>query len=140
MAEKMIVQARAEGEMRFEIAAGSGHEVTMDGEHVVGCSPMEMLLASLAACSGISVISILRKKQELVMSYEVHVEGVRAETHPLVFVKIDVEHIVSGRGVRAASVERAIELAETRYCGVSIMLGKGTKLVHSYRIVEAGEK
>ena len=137
MAERMRVQAKYEVGMRFGIESGSGHNVTLDGEHLAGYSPMEMLLASLAGCSGMSVISILLKKQEHVTSYEVRVEGVRAETHPLVFVEIVAEHVITGRHVRPASVERAIELAETRYCGVSILLGKATNLKHTYRIIEA---
>ena len=139
MASKMSVRARFAGEMRFEVAEGSGHAVVLDGDHVAGYSPMEMLLASLAGCSAMSVIAILQKKREDVRSYEVFVEGVRAETHPMVFVEIVVEHVITGRGVRKASVERAIELAETRYCGVSIMLGRVTRLVHTYRIVQEGE-
>ena len=137
MADKRYVQAKWDTEARFDITSGSGHAVTLDGDHLAGYSPMEMLLASLAGCSGISVISILQKKREDVRNYEVYVQGMRAETHPLVFVEIAVEHVITGRTVKPASVERAIELAETRYCGVSVMLGKATKLVHTYRIVEA---
>jgi len=140
MADTMSVQATFDTEMRFDVTLGSGDKVRFDGMHTAGHSPVEMLLASLAACSGISVISILQKKQEVVTNYEVFAHGVRAETYPLVFLEIDVEHVITGRGVRKPSVERAIELAETRYCIVSIMLGKATKLTHRYRILEADEK
>ena len=139
MASSMSVRATFEREMLFDVTLASGERVRFDGMHLSGHSPVEMLLASLVACSGISVISILQKKQEVVTNYEVLARGVRAETYPLVFLEIEVEHVITGRGVRAASVERAIELAETRYCIVSIMLGKATKLVHTYRIVEAAE-
>jgi putative redox protein len=137
MAETMNVHAKYAAGMRFDLESGTGHKITLDGEHHAGASPMEMLLVSLAGCSGMSVISILQKKQEFVTNYEIQVQGVRAETHPLVFVQILVEHIITGHHVRSLSVERAIELAETRYCGVSIMLGKATNLIHTYRIVEA---
>ncbi len=139
MADTMSVHATLDTEMRFDVTLGSGDKVRFDGKHVDGHSPVEMLLASLAACSGISVISILQKKQEMVTNYEVFAHGVRAETYQLVFLEIDVEHVITGRRVRKVSVERAIELAETRYCIVSIMLGKATKLTHTYRIVEAEE-
>jgi putative redox protein len=137
MAETMNVQATYATGSTFNMATGTGHTVTLDGEHHSGASPMELLLASLAGCSGISIISILQKKQEDVTRYEIHVQGVRAEVHPLVFLEITVEHIITGHHVRPRSVERAIELAETRYCGVSIMLGKATQLRHIYRINEA---
>ena len=140
MADTWSVQAKFDAEMRFDVTLSSGDKVRFDGKHVDGPSPVEMLLASLAACSGISVISILQKKQEVVTNYEVFAHGVRAETYPLVFLEIDVEHVITGRGVRKVSVERAIELAETRYCIVSILLGKATKLTHRYRIEEADEQ
>jgi putative redox protein len=109
----------------------------MDGDHLAALSPMEMVLASLASCSGISVLSILQKKREDITGYEVRVQGIRASGHPKVFTDITVEHIISGHNVRPASVERAIELAETRYCGVSIMLSQAAKLTNTYRIIEA---
>jgi len=137
MAEKMNVQASYISGRQFEARTGSGHRTIFDGNHEVGASPMEMLLACLATCSGISIISIVQKKQQVVTNYEVRVEGVRAETHPLVFTEITVEHILTGHSIRPEAVERAIELAETRYCGVSIMLGRSVKLMHTYKIIEA---
>jgi putative redox protein len=135
MASSMQVKAVYYAAQRFEVTSASGLTVRLDGEHQEGYSPMEMLLGCLASCSGISVISILQKKHTAVTHYEVQVRGLRAETHPLVFVEISVEHIITGHQVPPAAVERAIELAETRYCGVSIMLGKAVKLNHSYRII-----
>ena len=139
MAETIQVQATYDAAMRFDIHSSGGHTVRLDGEHAAGYSPMEMLLASMAGCSGMSVISILRTQREAITHYEVHVQGTRAETHPLVFVEITVEHLITGHSVRPQSVERAIELAETRYCGVSIMLRQATRLTHTYRIQEAEE-
>src|SRR5947209_20181014 len=124
MAEKMNVQASYISGGQFEAKTGSGRTATFDGNHEQGASPMEMLLACLATCSGISVISIVQKKQQVVTNYEVRVEGTRAETHPLVFTEITAEHILTGRSIRQEAVDRAIELAETRDCSISIMLSK----------------
>ena len=137
MTEKVHVQAKFDAGTRFSIESGSGHSVTLDGEHQAGYSPMELVLASLAGCSGISVISIVLKKQQVVKNYEVRVEGIRAETYPLVFTDIRVEHILTGHNIRPEAVERAIELAEMRYCPVSVMPGKVTNLTHTYQIIEA---
>ena len=137
MTEKVHVQARFGAGWRFSVESGSGHSVTLDGDHQAGYSPMELVLASLAGCSGISVISIVLKKQQVVKNYEVRVEGMRAETYPLVFTDISVEHILTGHNIRPEAVERAIELAETRYCPVSVMLGKVTNLKQTYQIIEA---
>src|SRR5437660_10305065 len=112
MTEKMHVQAKFDAGTRFSVESGSGHSVTLDGEHQAGYSPMELVLASLAGCSGISVISIVLKKQQVVTSYVVRVEGIRAETYPLIFRDITVEHILTGHNIHAVTVERRIELAD----------------------------
>jgi putative redox protein len=144
MAETMTVQSKLTTGMRFEVEAGSGHHVTLDaaehgGGHNEGFRPMELLLAGLAGCTGMDVISILRKKRQEVTGYEVHVTGVRAEVHPMVFVEITVEHIVTGHRIQPEAVARAIELSEERYCGAGAMPGKVAHLTHTYRIVEAAE-
>ena len=144
MAETMTVQSKLATGMRFEVEAGSGHHVTLDaaehgGGHNEGFRPMELLLAGVAGCTGMDVISILRKKRQEVTGYEVHVTGVRAEEHPMVFVEITVEHIVTGHRIQPEAVARAIELSEKRYCGAGAMLGKVAHLTHTYRIVETAE-
>ncbi|HAE83811.1 MAG TPA: osmotically inducible protein OsmC [Ktedonobacter sp.] len=140
----MTVQSKLATGMRFEVEAGSGHHVTLDaaehgGGHNEGFRPMELLLVGLAGCTGMDVISILRKKRQDVTAYEVHITGVRAEEHPMVFVEITVEHIVTGHRIQPEAVARAIELSEERYCGAGAMLGKVAHLTHTYHIVEAAE-
>jgi putative redox protein len=144
MAEIMTAQATLEMGMRFDAASGSGHHVTLDaaehgGGQNAGFRPMELLLVGLAGCTGMDVISILRKKRQQVIGYEVYVTGVRAEDHPMVFVEITVEHVVTGHHLQPEAVAHAIELSEGRYCGAGAMLGKVARLTHTYRIVEAVE-
>jgi putative redox protein len=144
MAEVMTAQATLEKGMRFDAVSGSDHHVTLDadehgGGENKGFRPMELLLVGLAGCTGMDVISILRKKRQDVTGYEVHVQGVRAEEHPMVFVEITVEHIVIGHHIQPEAVARAIALSEERYCGAGAMLGKVAHLTHTYRIVEATE-
>jgi putative redox protein len=144
MAEVMTARAILETGMRFEAESGSGHHVTLDaaehgGGENLGFRPMELLLVGLAGCTGMDVISILRKKREQVTGYEVHVRGVRAEEHPMVFVEITVEHVITGHHIQPEAVARAVALSEGLYCGAGAMLGKVAHLTHSYRIVEAAE-
>ncbi len=144
MAEKMTAKVRLEAGMRFDAEAGSGHHATLDaaehgGGQNAGFRPMEMLLVGLAGCTGMDVISILRKKRQKVTAYEVHVAGIRAEDHPMVFVEITVEHIVTGHQVQPEAVARAIQLSAERYCGAGAMLGKVARLTHTFRILEAAE-
>ncbi len=144
MAEQMTATVKLETGMRFDAEAGSGHHVTLDaaehgGGQNAGFRPMEMLLVGLGGCTGMDVISILRKQRQQVTGYEVHVSGTRAEDHPMVFVEITVEHIVTGHDVQPEAVERAIQLSKERYCGAGAMLGKVAHLTHTFRIVEAAE-
>jgi putative redox protein len=127
-----------EGEIQFRGAADSGCEVVMDaseqfGGKNAGPRPMEMLLLSLAGCTSMDVISVLRKKREPVEGYEVRVSAGRAEEHPKVFTEIHVEHVVTGN-VKEESLARAIELSETKYCSVRAMLRPETRMTTSYRI------
>jgi putative redox protein len=140
VAGTMQVSARLDGEMGFRAKTGSGHEVLMDAAPDVGgadggARPMELLLAGLAGCTGMDVISILRKMRQDVVDYEVTVVGERAEEHPHVYTRIVVEHIVSGRGLIEANVARAVELSATRYCAASATLEKAAKVEHRYKIV-----
>jgi len=137
MAETVNITAQLDTGWRFVVGPESAHPVALDGEHLTAFSPMEMLLGSLASCSGISVYSILQKRREQVTRYEVRVSGARASEHPKVFTAITVEHIITGQHINPASVVHAIELAETRYCGVSIMLSKAAQLTNTYQIIEA---
>ena len=142
MAEVMTARAILETGMRFAAESGSGHVVTLDaaehsGGQNAGFRPMELLLVGLAGCTGMDVISILRKMRQQVTAYEVHVTGTRVEEHTMVFVEITVEHVVTGHALQSQAVARAIQLSEERYCGAGAMLGKVARLTHTFRIVEA---
>ena len=144
MAEIMTAQATLTTGMQFEAQAGSGHRVMLDaaehgGGDNSGFRPMELLLVGLAGCTGMDVISILRKKRQQVTAYEVRVQGTRADDHPMVFVQITVEHVMSGHHIQPEAVTRAIELSEKRYCGAGAMLGKVAHLTHTVRIIETSE-
>jgi putative redox protein len=142
----MTAQSKLVTGMRFEVEAGSGHHVTLDaaaehgGGNNEGFRPMELLLAGLAGCTGMDVISMLRKQRQQVTDYEVHVTGIRAPEPPMVFVEITVEHIVTGHHIQPEAVARAIRLSEERYCGAGAMLGKVAHLTHTYQLVEAAEE
>lgn len=141
MAEIMTAVAKLGAGMRFEGEAGSGHCVLLDaseneGGQNAGFRPMELLLVGLAGCTGMDVISILRKKRQEVTGYEVRVQGIRAESHPMIFEDITIEHIITGHHLQHEAVRRAIALSEARYCGAGAMLGRVAQLRHMYCIVE----
>ncbi len=135
---KQVTLRQLEG-LAFAAKGDSNHWVMMDGpEHVGGTEgasrPKELLLMALAGCTSSDVVSILRKKRVQLTGYEVHVTGHESEDHPKVFTDIHVEYVFRGEGVKAADVERAIELSTTKYCSVSAMLTSSVNITHSYRI------
>ncbi len=130
------------GPMRFDAEPGSGSRIVMDvgeqdGGQNAGPSPMELLLVALAGCTGMDVITILRKKRQKVTGYTVSVRGVRREEHPQTFTEISVEHMVAGHGVSPDAVQRAIALSETKYCPVGATLAKTATITHNFKIEEA---
>ncbi|HEV2238607.1 MAG TPA: OsmC family protein [Ktedonobacterales bacterium] len=144
MGEVMTVRSAWTAGSQFNAVAGSGHSVVLDaalehGGQDAGFRPMELLLVGLAGCTGMDVISILRKKRQEVTGYEVRVRGERAADHPMVFTEITVEHVVTGHHIAPAAVARAVELSETKYCGAGAMLRKTATLTHTFNVREATE-
>ena len=104
-----------------------------------GPQPHRLLLLALAGCTGMDVISILRKKRQQVSGLNVIVQGRRAEQHPKVYTHINVLYRVRGNNVDPQAVERSIELSKTRYCPVIGMLGKVAEVTTRYEIEEETE-
>lgn len=102
-----------------------------------GFRPLELMLVSLAGCTGMDVISILKKKRQDVTGFQVNVSAERADDHPRVFTSITVEYHFQGHNLDAAAVERAIELSETKYCGARAMLVQAAPIDHVIHIEEA---
>lgn len=113
--------------------------ITMDGPEEFGGSnagvrPKELLLLSLAGCTGSDVVSILQKKRTKLEDFEIKITAETREEHPQVFTKIHIEYVFYGNDVKKEDVERAIELSSTKYCSVQAMLKPSVEITHSYRI------
>ena len=124
------------GEEEFLATMPSGQTVLFDAasEHKKGPSPKETLLGALGACTGVDVVSILRKKRQDLRSLEVSVSGEDAPDPPQVWTKIEILYRLTGK-LDDNAVRHAIELSETKYCSVSAMLGKTAKITYRYEIV-----
>ena len=130
-------------DMQFVGTAGSGHAVTMDappsaGGNSAGSKPSELLLSALGGCTGMDVISILRKKKQNVTNFEMDVQGEMAEEHPRMLVSIHVEYTVTGKNISEEAVKRAIDLSQGKYCSVGFTIGKAAKITYSYKIIQEG--
>lgn len=123
----------------FVAKASSNHWVNIDGpEHVggndAGSRPKELVLMALAGCTASDVVSILKKKRVKLDDFEINISAEICEGHPKVFTKIDLEYVFYGNDITEKDVERAIELSQTSYCGVTDMLKKAVEIHHTYRI------
>ena len=116
----------------------SGHAQTIetDSQRHSAATPMELLLLALGGCTGVDVISILRKKRQQITDYRIEVSGERREEHPRAYTRLFVKHIVRGRGVSRDAVERAIELSDQKYCSVAATLRGTAEIITSYEIIE----
>lgn len=128
-------------EMHFTAVANSGYVVHVDtkapeGQVSRGSSPMELLMISLAGCTAMDVISILRKKRQNVTGFEVRIHGDRATDHPKVFTDFELEYVVSGVDVDPAAVERSIQLSTETYCSAHAMLEKAASIRTRYTIIQ----
>ncbi len=92
------------------------------------------MLLSLAGCTASDVVSILQKKRVKLDDFEINISAEMTEKHPRVFTKIDLEYVFYGDNIAEKDVERAIELSETKYCGVTAMLEKAIEINHVYKI------
>lgn len=128
--------------MSFLGESGSGHSVLMDGPSEAGGKnlgprPMEMVLMGTGGCAAFDVVLILKKSRQDISDCMVEIEAERAMEEPKVFTRIHFHFIVTGKQLKPAQVERAINLSAEKYCSASIMLAKTAELTHDFEIVEA---
>lgn len=123
----------------FNGISDSKHWVPMDGPEQFGGSdgairPKELLLLSLAGCTGSDVASILTKMREPFTRFEIHIDAEMTETHPKVYSNIHLTFKLWGEGIKEANVEKAMKLSSDVYCGVTAMLKDSIKITDSYEI------
>lgn len=127
--------------LQFVGEASSGHAIVMDGDpkvggHNTGLRPMELLLLGLGGCTGMDVISIMKKKQQDVTGLEININGQKAENHPKKFTDITIEYIVKGRGISEDALKKSIELSMNKYCSVKATIEGSAKISYSYKIIK----
>nr|MBN1228188.1 OsmC family protein [Anaerolineae bacterium] len=102
-----------------------------------GMRPQSLMLVSLGGCTGMDVISILRKKRQDVTGLAITIQGEKAEEHPKVYTRIAIHFEVTGHEVKPDAVERAIDLSINSYCPVAGLLKQVVPIETTYTIVEA---
>jgi putative redox protein len=126
--------------MQFVARGESGHALLMDSDPDVGgndtaCRPVEVLLCALSGCTGMDVISILRKMRTVPKHFSVEVEDERALEHPKVLTRIHFIYRFVG-DIPEANAKKAIELSMQRYCPITNMVNKTADVTWEYQITK----
>ncbi len=123
--------------LQFVGTSGSGHGIVIDvktekGGFDAGPSNTELLLLALCGCTGMDVISILRKKRLDVDAFEVAAEGEFSTDLPKRLTDIEIVYKLWGEDIPVKAVEAAIKLSKEKYCSVSNSLN--SRIAHRYEI------
>ncbi len=132
--------------MTFLAQTGSGHTLVMDGAPDAAKAengganlaprPMETVLAGTGGCAAYDVVLILKRGRHDVRGCSVKLTSERAPVDPKVFTKIHMHFTVTGKGLAASAVERAIAMSHDKYCSATIMLGKTAEITTSFEVLE----
>ena len=136
---KHSVKTSWKGKMAFN-AEVSGHNLVMDapedfGGENEGPRPKELMLASLAGCSGMDVVSLLEKMRVEISDFNIFIDADITEEHPKHYTKMHIIYEFQGNDLPIEKLQKAVELSQERYCGVSFMYKKAFELTHEIRVV-----
>ena len=120
--------------MAFE-ATVNDHKIILDAIEAVGGKdrgprPKPLMLVSLGGCTGMDVVSMLKKMRVEYDGLNIEVEGELTEEHPKVYHTITINYIFKGKDLPMEKLEKAVSLSQERYCGVTAMLAKAAKIEH----------
>lgn len=126
------------GKMEFETEL-NGHKLTIDaGEEVggenKGVRPKILMLTSLAGCTGMDVISILRKMKIEPDGFDVKVDGTLTDEHPKYYKEMKIIYEFTGKDLPYEKLKKAVELSQDKYCGVSALYKKALKLDYEIKV------
>lgn len=117
-----------------------GHEIILDAAEKAGGEnrgprPKPLMLTSLAGCTGMDVVSILKKMKVEVDDFNIIVEGDVSDEHPKQYTKMHVIYEFKGKDLPMKKLEKAVSLSDEKYCGVSALYKKAIELTHEVRVV-----
>jgi putative redox protein len=134
IAMKKSVNTQWKGDMKFDSEV-NGHHIIIDALPEVGGSdagprPKSLMLTALAGCTGMDVVSILKKMRVEVESFNIEVSAEETEEHPKHFTSMHIIYHFGGKDLPLDKLEKAVELSQDRYCGVSFMYRKAMEVTH----------
>lgn len=132
-----VIAKNTEG-MSFEIDV-AGHKIIVDASETfggknLGPPPKQLMLAALAGCTGMDVVSLLKKMRVEYDSFNLIIEGEVNSEHPKKYNKIHITYKFVGKDVPKDKVEKAVTLSLEKYCGVSAVYKKALELTYDIKI------
>lgn len=117
----------------------NGHKIVIDADETVGGNnrgprPKPFMLLALAGCTGLDVVSILKKMRVELDNFSVEVEANSTEEHPKHYDEMKVIYKFWGKDLSMEKLEKAVNLSEERYCGVSHVYKQYVKMTHEIRV------
>lgn len=136
-----IQLTRIDDDFRMEATNSRGDVLYSDGSAAIGASeqgwrPMELLLVSLAGCSSIDIISILKKQRQKIKDFKMDISGERVDGVPAPYKSIKVHFTITGQ-VKEIKMEKAIELTKGKYCSVYFSLHPDITVDYTYTLVNS---
>lgn len=124
-------------DMAFE-ADVEGHKIYVDakpesGGNNTGPTPKPLMLVALAGCTGMDVVSILKKMRVEYESFDIEVQGETIDDFPKNYKEMKLIYKFKGKDLPKDKIEKAVNLSQDKYCGVSASYKKALEL--NYEIV-----
>ncbi|MBA7573867.1 Protein YhfA [subsurface metagenome] len=136
---KETVNVSLKEKMVFEVEV-NGHKIIIDADEKVGGGnkgprPKPLMLAALGGCTAMDVVSILRKMRINFEAVNVKVDGELTEEHPRHFSKMHITYEFTGKTLPLEKLEKAVNLSQDKYCGVSYSYTKAMEVTHEIKII-----
>ena len=131
---KQTVNTKWLGDMKFDSEV-NGHHIIIDalpeaGGNDSGPRPKTLMLTALAGCTGMDVVSILKKMRVEVKRFDVEVVADGNNEHPRHYTHMHIIYRFAGTDLPMDKLQKAVEMSQERYCGVSFMYRKAMEVTH----------
>ena len=123
---------------KFQVLNESGNKLTIDmyeKDKKENLSPMELLLSAVTTCAAVEIVSMIKKRRRDFRDLKAESSGIRADTHPMYYKKINIKYIIYSKDLQDSEADRFISLALTKYCSVGSSIRMDTEVVHSFEII-----
>jgi len=141
MSEKHSIKTEWKGGLAFETNV-NGHKVLMDadlnsGGADSGPSPKKLQLVALSGCTGMDVVSLLKKMRVDIEKCSIEVLGEVTDEHPKYYKNMHVVYEFTGKNLPLEKLEKAVKVSEETYCGVETLYRKAIEVTSEIRIIES---